>query len=233
MHGFDLPMNVAPYRLSGVVYGTLLNQRGALAALGATVSQPPYKAAPKAPILYVKPRNTLNGSNGVVSVPADAPELEIGAALGIVIGATACNVTAAKALDHVAGFVIVNDVSVPHESFYRPSIRFKARDGSCCIGPEVVARAQISDPDALRIRVYVDGKLAQEGSTGDVVRKVAQLIADVTEFMTLSPGDLLLAGVPAGAPRVHAGQEVAIEIDGLGRLESTFIAESTATGRQA
>jgi 5-oxopent-3-ene-1,2,5-tricarboxylate decarboxylase/2-hydroxyhepta-2,4-diene-1,7-dioate isomerase len=221
-------MDVAPYRLSGNVYGVLLNHRSALAELGAAASQPPYQAPPRAPVLYIKPHNTLNGPGGAVAVPAEAPELEVGATLGVVIGRTACRVAAGEAFDYVAGYTIVNDVSVPHASFYRPSIRLKARDGFCCIGPEVVARARIADPDALDIRVYVDGQLAQSGSTRDLVRPVRQLIADVTEFMTLAAGDVLLVGVPPGAPRVRAGQGVAIEIEGIGRLENRFVAEALA-----
>jgi 5-oxopent-3-ene-1,2,5-tricarboxylate decarboxylase/2-hydroxyhepta-2,4-diene-1,7-dioate isomerase len=126
----------------------------------------------------------------------------------------------------VAGYTIVNDLSVPHASYFRPAIRHKARDGSCCIGPAVVARVRIADPDALDMRVYVDGQLLQQGGTRDLIRPVRQLIADVTDFMTLQPGDLLLAGVPPGAPRVRAGQSVAIEIDALGRLENRVVAEA-------
>ena len=104
----------------GTVYGTLLNYHDALEALGEQVHAAPYKAAPKAPILYIKPRNTLVGHGDPILVPADAPELEMGATLGVVIGRTACRVHADQALDHVAGYTIVNDVSVPHASFYRP-----------------------------------------------------------------------------------------------------------------
>jgi 5-oxopent-3-ene-1,2,5-tricarboxylate decarboxylase/2-hydroxyhepta-2,4-diene-1,7-dioate isomerase len=219
-------VDAPPYRLSGNVYGALLNQRGALAALGAAVSQPPYQAPPRAPVLYIKPRNTLNGPGYAVLVPADAPEFEVGATLGVVIGRTACRVAPDAALEHVAGYTIVNDLSVPHASFFRPAVRHKARDGSCCIGPEVIARARVPDPDALAIHVFVDGRSAQSGDTRGLVRPVRQLIADVTDFMTLQPGDLLLTGAPAGAPRVRAGQSVAIEIDGLGRLENTLVAEA-------
>jgi 5-oxopent-3-ene-1,2,5-tricarboxylate decarboxylase/2-hydroxyhepta-2,4-diene-1,7-dioate isomerase len=218
---FEIP----PYGLSGVVYGVLLNHRPALAALGDAVNAPPYKAPPKAPVLYVKPRNTLCASGSVVVVPGDAPELEIGACLGIVIGRTACRLTEANALDHVAGYTIVNDVSVPHASFYRPSIRFKARDGFCPIGPAVTPRKAIPDPDALAVRVYVDGSLVHTTTTGERQRPVARLLVDVTDFMTLAPGDVLMLGGSAGAPRVRAGQRVAIEIDGLGRLENRFVAE--------
>ena len=220
-----LDFEVAPYRLSGTVYGTLLNQRSALAALGEAVSRPPYQAPPKAPVLYLKPRNTLSSAGAVVPVPADVPELEVGATLGLVIGRTACKLSEAEALDYVAGYTIVNDVSVPHDSYYRPSLRYKVRDGFCPIGPRVVPRAEVADPHALAIRVYVDGVLVQQADTGDLVRPIARLLAEVTDFMTLAPGDVLMVGVAAGAPRVRAGQQVAIEIDGLGRLENSFQAE--------
>ena len=218
---FDTP----PYRLSGVVYGVLLNHEPALAALGDSVQQPPYKGAPKAPVLYVKPRNTLAADSDAVKVPTDAAELELGATLGIVVGRTACRVTVAQALEHVAGYTTVADISVPHDSFYRPSIRFKARDGFCPLGPTVTARSAIAHPDALGVRVYVDDVLAHATTTGERLRGVARLLADVTEFMTLQPGDVLMLGVSAGAPRVRAGQHSRIEIDGLPALHSRFVAE--------
>lgn len=225
MHIPDLLFDVPPYRLSGVVYGTLLNHRDAMAALGAAASRPPYGAPPKAPVLYVKPRNTLAATQTAVVVPADAPQLEVGATLGIVIGRVACRVGEPAALDHVAGYTIVNDVSVPHASYYRPQVRCKARDGFCPIGPHVVVRASVANPDDLAIRVYVDGALVQQASTSGMGRPVARLIADVTEFMTLAPGDVLMLGVAPGAPRVRAGQRVEIEITGIGRLENWFVAE--------
>ena len=220
-----LEFDVAPYRLSGVVYGTLLNHQPAIDALAAVAHQPPYKAPAQAPVLYIKPRNTLAAHGDAVRVPADAPELEVGASLGIVIGRTACRVSEAQALDHVAGYTIVGDISVPHDSFYRPSIRFKARDGFCPIGPAVVPRHAVPEPDALAVQVYVDGRLVHATTTGDRRRPVARLLADVTAFMTLAPGDILLLGVSAGAPRVRAGQELCIAIDGLGQLHNRFISE--------
>ncbi|MDV7402386.1 fumarylacetoacetate hydrolase family protein, partial [Arthrospira platensis SPKY1] len=94
----DVPM--APWALSGTVLGVLMNHRPALAALGDAVHQPPYKAPPKAPVLYVKPRNTWVASGGVVPVPADAPDLVFGASLAVVMGRAACGVSPADALDH-------------------------------------------------------------------------------------------------------------------------------------
>jgi 5-oxopent-3-ene-1,2,5-tricarboxylate decarboxylase/2-hydroxyhepta-2,4-diene-1,7-dioate isomerase len=210
---------MAPYRLSGAVYGAAMNHRGALAALGDAVHRPPYKAPPSGVVLYIKPSNTLIAAGDGAQVDDAAPELEVGAALGLVIGRTACAVREADALDHVAGYLVVADFSVPHDSFFRPQIRFKARDASCAFGAAVVSRRSVDHPDALAVRVYVDGRLAQATTTGDHVRGAARLLADVSDFMTLNPGDVLLTGVAPGAPRVGAGAEVAIEIDGVGRLQ--------------
>lgn len=214
---------VAPYRLSGVVYGALLNHRSALAQIGDAANHPPYKAPPIAPVLYIKPRNTLALSGDVVRIPVGTTELEVGACLGLVIGRRACRVAQAEALDYVAGYLIVADVSVPHESFHRPSIRFKARDGYCPLGPAVIARTAVASPDALNIRTYVDGALVQAASTVDLIRSASKLLADVTEFMTLSAGDVLALGAAAPAPRVRSGQTLAVEIDGLGRLSNPYL----------
>lgn len=213
-------MPVPPYRLSGIVYGTLLNHRSALAAVEQVAGQPPYKAPPRAPVLYIKPRNTLAAHGDVVRVPAEVPELEIGGCLGVVLGRTACRLTAEAALESVAGYVIVADISIPHASFYRPSVPLKCRDGFCPLGPQVTERGAIRDPNALGIRIWVDGGLKQSANTGDLVRPVGRLLADVTEFMTLSAGDVLAVGTAWPVPRARAGQTVAVEIDGLGRLEN-------------
>jgi 5-oxopent-3-ene-1,2,5-tricarboxylate decarboxylase/2-hydroxyhepta-2,4-diene-1,7-dioate isomerase len=212
----------------GTVYGTLLNHRDALAALGDQVNAAPYKAPPQAPILYIKPRNTVVGHRVPVVVPGDAAELEIGATLGVVIGRTASRVSETEALAFVAGYTVVNDISVPHASVYRPSMRFKCHDGFCPIGPAIVARARVPEPDTLGITVAIDGQTVQRSSTAGLVRPVARLIADVTEFMTLFPGDVLTVGVAAGAPRARAGQTVTITVHGVGQLENTLVTRGAA-----
>ena len=123
----------------------------------------------------------------------------------------------------MAGYLIVADVSIPHASFHRPSIRYKARDGYCPLGPAVTARAAIANPDALTIRAYLDDALVQTSSTADLIRPAARLLADVTEFMTLAPGDVLAVGAAAPALRIRPGQSLRIEIDGLGSLCNPFL----------
>lgn len=213
--------------MRGTVYGALLNHHDALAALGDAVHQPPYKAPPRAPVLYIKPRNTWVGNGDAVRVPAGVDALEIGATLGLVLGRVACRVSPAQALSLVAGYVIVVDVSVPHASFYRPSLRFKACDSFCPIGAFVPADRAV-DPDALDISVAIDGQTVHRCSTAGLVRSCAQLLADVSEFMTLSPGDVLSVGVAAGAPLARAGQRVRVAISGLGQIENPLIAEGAA-----
>ncbi|KQW38025.1 fumarylacetoacetate hydrolase family protein [Rhizobacter sp. Root404] len=211
-----------PHR--GTVYGTLLNHADALAALGDAVHAPPYKAPPQAPVLYIKPRNTWVADGDAIVVPAGVEALEIGATFGLVIGRAACRVGEAEALQFVAGAVIVNDVSVPHASYYRPSLRLKARDTFCPIGA-MVPLAGLGALDALAITVEIDGEVVHRAGTAGLIRPVARLLAEVSAFITLAPGDVLSVGVAAGAPRARAGQRVRIAIDGLGTLTNPLVAE--------
>lgn len=206
------------------VVGALLNFRGAWAAMEPAMHREPHHKPPVHPVLYIKPANTWCGAGDAVVLPSDVEEIEVGATLGVVMGRTAARVRVGDALDCVAGYVIVNDVTVPHANVLRPPMKQKCRDGFCPIGA-VVPAADVSDPDALAIRVYVNGELKLENSTANLVRNVRKLICDVSEFMSLAPGDILLVGVPENAPRARAGDRVAIEIDALGRLENKLSAE--------
>jgi 5-oxopent-3-ene-1,2,5-tricarboxylate decarboxylase/2-hydroxyhepta-2,4-diene-1,7-dioate isomerase len=216
----------APIR--GTVYGTLLNDAGALTAMGEAMRAAPYQAPPRAPVLYIKPRNTLAGHGARVVVPEDASGVQVGASLGIVIGRTASRVSVQTAFEYVGGYTIVADLSIPHESVYRPSVRMRARDGFCVIGPAVVARRHVADPDALDIVVEVEGGATFRASTATSTRRVAQLISDVTEFMTLSAGDVLTLGVPHGVPVIGAGESVSIAIGEWPPLRFSTIAEGDA-----
>lgn len=218
----NLKVGVPPYALTGTVYGTLNNDRALFERLGDSVDKPPYKAAPKAPVLYVKPRNTLSVNGASMTMPGDVSELDIGASVGLVIGRVASRLKEDEALNYVSGVTLVADLRVPHESFYRPSVRFIARDGSCFVGPEVVGLKDGPSPDDIELTVYVDGK-EQEAVRPDRLRSAAKLLADVTDFMTLVPGDVLLLGIPATMPRVRAGQTFAIAGTGIGRLEGAVV----------
>jgi 5-oxopent-3-ene-1,2,5-tricarboxylate decarboxylase/2-hydroxyhepta-2,4-diene-1,7-dioate isomerase len=223
-------MTVAPFRLSGTVYSVLLNHRRSLDALGGAVAEAPYHGPPKSVVLAVKPAHSLVAPGGVVQVDDDAQTLEVGATLGIVIGTTACAVAEADAPGRIAGFVVACDCTLPRASHYRPQIRAMARDASCVLAAEVVPRDAVGDADALAIRAFVDGSLVQSTSTAEHVRSAARLIAEISDFITLRPGDVLLAGSAPDGPRVRAGARIAIEIDGVGRLETQV---ATGAARRA
>lgn len=212
----------------GNVYGTALNFRGALAALGEATGAAPYQAPPRAPILYLKPRNTRIGYGAAIPIPDQIEGVWVGATLGVVLGHTAYRLSANDAHEAIAGYTIVNDVTIPHDSYYRPALKQKCRDGFCPIGPWILERDQLGATDALAIRAYINGKLALENSTANLLRSIPQLIADVSAFMTLSAGDVLLVGLPENLPLARAGDRVAVEIEGLGRLENHLVAEAAA-----
>ncbi len=203
------------------VYGVALNFRAELEHLKPQMRGDPYKKPPIAPILYIKPRNTWTAHGAAISIPADVEHLKMAGTLGVVIGRTACRVPARDALAYVGGYTVVNDVSVPHESYYRPAIRQRCRDGFCAIGD----RGVLSKPDQIQIRILINDEMLCSANTRDLVRPVKRLIADVTEFMTLRPGDILLVGEPPDAPLARAGDRVRVEISGLAPLENRVVTE--------
>ncbi|WP_105132928.1 fumarylacetoacetate hydrolase family protein [Burkholderia sp. BE12] len=209
----------------GTVYGALLNERAALAALGDAVNAPPYGRPPQAPILYIKSANTHVADGAAVAVPAGVDALEIGASVAVVFARRATRVAAAQALHYVHGFTLASDLSVPHPDYYRPAVRFKCRDGFCPLGPAIVPAAALADVDAIGLTVRIDGEVAASASTATLIRPVRDLIADVTAFMSFDAGDVLLLGVAGGAPRARAGSTIEIAATGIGTLRHTLIAE--------
>ncbi|HVW67938.1 MAG TPA: fumarylacetoacetate hydrolase family protein [Steroidobacteraceae bacterium] len=215
---------------TGTVYGVLFNFPATLAALGGAVNEAPYLAPPRAPVLYIKPVNTWIGAGMPIPLPPDVPAVRVGVTLGVVIGRTATRVSAARAFDHVAGYTVVNDISVPHDNYYRPPLRDSCRDGFCPIGPWIVPSSAVADPAKLTLRAYVNGELRQENTTGRLVRSIPRLLADITEFMTLDEGDVLMIGVPENPPLARVGDRVAVAVEGVGRLENPIVAEAELLG---
>ncbi len=202
----------------GTLYGVILNDRPSLERLGTALSEPPYAAPPKAPVLYIKPRNTHAGPGAVVVPPRGADRLELAATLGLVMGRDATAVTEADALDAVAGLRPVLDVSLPNPVVYRPPVRERCFDGSCPMGP-VVAFDRGRDLAAFTLRTRVNGAVVAERRLSDLVRPAARLLADVTAFMTLRAGDILTLGIALNGPQAGPGDRVSLEIDGFAPLE--------------
>lgn len=201
------------------VYGVVLNFRNELTALGEAIHAKPYNQPPSAPILYVKPANTWIGEGDPIALPAGEPLLQPGATLGMVFGRAAVRVTEQSALDYVAGYCVINDVRLPHDSYYRPALKQLCRDGFCAIGT-LIERRKAGNPDALTLRTYVNGSLQHEANTRDLVRSAPRLIAEISDFMTLGAGDILMIGVPHGRPAARAGDRVRVEVAGIGHIEN-------------
>ena len=130
----------------------------------------------------------------------------LGATLGVVMGAAASRVHERDALNYVAGYVAVNDVTVPHASVLRPPMKQKCRDSFCPIGTMTDSHC-VPNPDDLEIRAFVNGELKATHSTRNLVRSVSRLMAEVTEFMTLEAGEILLVGTPENLPRARADRK--------------------------
>ncbi|KAB0569889.1 4-hydroxyphenylacetate isomerase [Pseudomonas palleroniana] len=212
---------------SGTLFGVALNYQGLLDQHLAAFEQAPYQKPPSKPVLFIKTPNTRNEHDGVVLHPA-GERLQPGPALGVVIGRRASRVSLENAMTHVAGYVVVNEFSLPEDSYYRPAVKAKCRDGFCALGPQVVPRDQIANPNQLSLKLWVNGELRQENSTSNWVRDIAQLIAEISEFMTLHPGDVLIIGTPQGRVDVQPGDRVEVEIEGVGHLVSHVQAENQA-----
>ncbi len=159
------------------------------------MNEAPYKAPPKAPVLYIKPANTWSANGADIPVPARVPEVEVGATIAMVM----------KAPGEVAGYVLMNDLSVPHASFFRPPVKFKCLDGFLGVGARLLPADRASDPARFGLEVRINGELRQTVRFDHLVRDAPRLLADVGEFMTLEAGDVLMLGCDVGRPRAKVG----------------------------
>jgi 2-keto-4-pentenoate hydratase/2-oxohepta-3-ene-1,7-dioic acid hydratase in catechol pathway len=191
------------------------------------------------PFFFLKPpTTTVVGPLADIHVP-DVPSagLDWEIELAVVIGRRAKSVSVEDALEIVAGYAVSNDLSA-RSRFPRPSavqapfawdwLAHKALDESCPLGPGITPAWLVDDPQALGLRLTVNGITKQDSSTSEMVAEIAVLISDASRWITLEPGDVILTGTPAGVgmPRkdfLKAGDVVVAEIDGLGRLENTIV----------
>ncbi|MEZ5255880.1 MAG: fumarylacetoacetate hydrolase family protein [Ilumatobacteraceae bacterium] len=188
---------------------------------------------PTFPKIFNKQISCVNDPFGSIVVPEIAPDqVDYEGELGIVIGAPCRAVGAADALEYVAGYVIVNDVSVRDWQRASPTMTMgKSFDTHGPIGPWMVTADEVPDPQSLRIRTWVDEDLRQDDTTALMLHSCAELIEFLSRAFTLLPGTVIATGTPAGVGAamdppgfVHAGQTVTIEIEGIGRISNPVIA---------
>lgn len=198
---------------------------------------------PQHPVVFTKTINTLTGHNSAIVIPtvAKAPaEVDYEAELAVVIGREAKNVKEENALDYVMGYTIANDVTARRWQGKKGGgqwTRGKCFDTFLPLGPYLVPKSRIPDPQKLGIRTWVNDTLVQDGNTSMMAFSVAKLIAFLSQGTTLLPGSVILTGTPAGVGYVKnqylkAGDMVRIEIEGLGTLRNP-VAEETEWGALA
>ncbi len=187
---------------------------------------------PEEPLLFLKTSSSLTGHKRHSCRPDGVEMMHYEGELVVVIGCAASKVKRSEAMDYVLGYTIANDYAVRDylENFYRPNLRVKCRDGLTPLGPCIVEKSDLSDPQALEIRTYVNGELRQQGNTRDMVFDIPFLLEYVTSFMTLQPFDMISTGTPKGLSNVMPGDEVEVEIEGLGRLRNRIVSETEWEG---
>lgn len=194
------------------------------------------------PYVFMKPATTLTHPGDPIVLPEISPDhIDWEAELGVVIGRTCRRVSEAEALEYVAGYTVVNDIS---DRKFTPNPGRKARerdrffdwqhgkwhDTFCPVGPCLLAADAVADPQDLPIRLTVNGQVRQDGNTGQMVFPVAAVVSFLSQFVTLRPGDLISTGTPSGVGSasgtyLHPGDVVAATVGGIGTLENPVVAE--------
>jgi 2-keto-4-pentenoate hydratase/2-oxohepta-3-ene-1,7-dioic acid hydratase in catechol pathway len=194
-----------------------LNYRDHAAESGAPV--------PAEPILFMKATSCISGARDPVVIPPGATMVDWEVELGVVIGSTAKNVAPEEALRYVAGYCVVNDVSERGWQLHGTGqwVKGKSADTFGPIGPWLVTREEIVDPQNLRLWLSVNGEMRQNSSTAQMIFPVATLVSYISRFMSLQAGDVIATGTPAGValgakppPYLKAGDRIRCGIDGLG-----------------
>jgi 2-keto-4-pentenoate hydratase/2-oxohepta-3-ene-1,7-dioic acid hydratase in catechol pathway len=178
---------------------------------------------PPEPLIFLKPPSSLIADGDSIIYPALSERVDFEGELGVVIGRRARGVREAEALDHVFGYTIVNDVTA--RDLQRKDgqwTRGKGFDTFCPTGPWIVPGDEVS-LDGLRVRTTLDGEVKQDAAVREMIFPVAVIIAYVTGFMTLEPGDLIATGTPSGVGPMQPGSVVTVEIDGIGALRNRVV----------
>ena len=188
---------------------------------------------PKTPVVFTKFSNCITGDNTTVVIPRMTTQLDYEAELAIVIGKEGKNIAAEDWAEYVFGYTIVNDLSARDIQLATSQWSLgKSFDGFGPMGPAIVSKDDIPDPHVLAIKLSIDGEVLQNSNTDQLVFKAPDLIAYLSSIMTLEPGDIISTGTPAGVglgrtPKrwVQPGETMVVEIEGIGTLTNTTVAE--------
>ena len=183
---------------------------------------------PDEPVLFAKAPSAVIGTNADIVYPQGVQRLDPELELGVVIGRRGRFVSEAEALDYVAGYAIVNDVTARDvqrrdQEKKWPWFRSKSFDTFCPLGPYLVLKDEIADPQQLELTLRVNGEIRQHSTTAKMIFPVAQLIATISQYMTLEPGDVIATGTPEGIAPLSRGDLLEGTITGLGTLVNRVV----------
>jgi 2-keto-4-pentenoate hydratase/2-oxohepta-3-ene-1,7-dioic acid hydratase in catechol pathway len=209
----------APIARPGKIIAIGLNYEDHAAETGAEI--------PEKPVVFAKYPNTVIGPGEPIRIPPITEQVDYEAELAVIIGRRTKGVSAAEALEHVFGYTNANDVSSRDLQFSEGGqwTRSKSIDTFCPLGPYLVTRDEVPDPQNLYIRAILNGEVVQDGTTSRMIFPVAELVSFLSQGMMLEPGDVIITGTPPGVGMARdpqlwmkPGDEVSIEIEGLGTL---------------
>lgn len=231
LHELDDVRLLAPVTRPEKIIGIGLNYKSHADEQGARL--------PKVPLIFAKWNNTLIGHGQDIVHPSISDELDYEAELAVVIGRRGKHVPAERALEYVAGYTCANDVTSRDVQLSdRQWVRGKTSDTLSPLGPYLITPDEIPDLDNLSVRLWINGELLQDGNTASLIFDVPTLVSFLSSSFTLEPGDVILTGTPAGVgfkrtPPVYLvpGDEVVVEVGGVGRLSNGVVAEAVPAGQ--
>lgn len=191
-------------------------------------------AVPEEPVLFMKATSSISGPNDVVVIPRGSEKTDWEVELGVVIGRRGKYIEEARALEHVAGYCVINDLSERAFQLERCGqwVKGKSADTFAPLGPWLVTRDEVEDPQNLKLWLKVNGRTFQDGSTATMVYGVAHLVAYLSQFMTLHPGDVISTGTPPGVglgqkPPLYLkpGDTMELGVEGLGVQRQSVVAD--------
>jgi len=184
---------------------------------------------PSEPVIFIRSGNTVIGPNDAILIPPDVGNVGYEAELAVIIGRRALFIEPKDAMDYVVGYTVHNDISGSGmiKQDKGNFVRGKNMPASAPFGPFLVTADEVANPYAIRIKLDVDGRALQDGTTGTMLFKIAELISYISKQMPLEPGDIIATGTPAGLAMSHEptawlkpGQAVRVELKGLGMLNN-------------
>ena len=207
---------VKPTVIQGTVYGTLMNFACEHRALASQMIEAPYKGAPVAPVLYIKTANTFSDYEANITLPNNVSSVQIRASLGLIMGNAGV----------VDKLILLNDLTVPHASFYRPPVKSKCIDGFLGIAQKAIAVTDLGCLAGLQINVSINAAMVQTIRLSEMIRAPLQLLHDVRDFIDLQAGDVLMIGSPFDAPLAKVSDHIEINALGFAPVSNRLVTQS-------